>query len=125
MPELPTGTVTFLFTDIEGSTKAVQRLGTESYNEILGRHARLIRAVLAGVGHEVSTEGDSFFAVFENPKHAVRAAVQAQRSLAGETWPDEAPIRVRMGSGSLCAKRRVSPLRLATSSARAGELARC
>ncbi|HEU0235332.1 MAG TPA: adenylate/guanylate cyclase domain-containing protein [Candidatus Limnocylindrales bacterium] len=95
---LPTGTVTFLFTDIEGSTRLVESLGPEEYGALLERH----RAVLRGAfeehgGVEVGTEGDSFFVVFDRPTAAVEAAVEGQRRLAAETWPPDALIRVRMG----------------------------
>ncbi len=67
MPELPTGTVTFLFTDIEGSTRLLQQLG-DRYAELRDEHAAIIRRAIAeGGGVEVSTVGDSFFAVFRNP----------------------------------------------------------
>jgi predicted ATPase/class 3 adenylate cyclase len=97
MGELPTGTVTFLFTDIEGSTRLLQRLGGR-YADLLARHAEILRgAISEGRGTEVSTEGDSFFAVFPSPGGAVRAAVAAQRELAAEGWPDGEDVRVRMG----------------------------
>ena len=70
MQELPTGTVTFLFTDIEGSTRLLERLG-ERYRDVQRRHDAIIRSAIAtGVGQEVSTEGDSFFAVFPSPTGA-------------------------------------------------------
>jgi predicted ATPase/class 3 adenylate cyclase len=94
---LPTGTVTFLFTDIEGSTRLLQELG-EGYRAVQDRHAEIVRGVLeAEGGREVRTEGDSFFAVFRIPTQGVRAAVAAQRSLAEEDWPNGGPLRVRMG----------------------------
>ncbi len=75
MRDLPTGTVTFLFTDIEGSTRLLQRLG-ERYGEVQRGHDAILRgAVAEGGGREVSTEGDSFFAVFPAPAGAVVAAV--------------------------------------------------
>ncbi len=95
--ELPEGTVTFLFTDIEGSTRLLQGLG-DAYGSVLERHAELVRAALADhAGVEVDTEGDSFFAVFRTASDAVRAAVSIQRSLAAEPWPDERAVAVRMG----------------------------
>ncbi len=97
-PARPTGEVTFLFTDIEGSTKLVDRLGTAAWRPILARHRELVRASLAAdAGIEIATEGDSFFAVFREPADAVRAVAAAQRSLVAEPWPDGAAIRVRMG----------------------------
>jgi predicted ATPase/class 3 adenylate cyclase len=95
MPELPTGTVTFLFTDIEGSTRLLQELG-EGYRRIQDRHAEIMRAAFVN-GHEIRTEGDSFFVVFRSPVDAARAAVEAQRALSSEDWPHGAPLRVRMG----------------------------
>ena len=97
MQDLPTGTVTFLFTDIEGSTRLLERLG-ERYEDVQGRHDAIIRSAIAvGDGRELSTEGDSFFAVFPTPAGAVRGAVHAQRELAGTAWPDGAVVQVRMG----------------------------
>ena len=94
---LPTGTVTFLFTDIEGSTRLLQELG-ERYAAVLDEHAAILRlAIREGGGVEVNTEGDAFFAVFESPAGAVRAAVSAQRGLAGHSWSPGPPVRVRMG----------------------------
>jgi predicted ATPase/class 3 adenylate cyclase len=97
MPDLPTGTVTFLFTDIEGSTPLLERLG-ERYRDVQERHNAIVRAAIGeGDGREMSTEGDSFFAVFATPGGAVRAAVGAQRELGATAWPDGAAVRVRMG----------------------------
>jgi predicted ATPase/class 3 adenylate cyclase len=94
---LPTGTVTFLFTDIEGSTRLLQELG-DRYAKVRDEHAAILRrAVGEGGGVEVSTEGDSFFVAFGSPVAAVGAAVAAQRGLAGHRWPEGAPARVRMG----------------------------
>ncbi|MGH2385720.1 MAG: adenylate/guanylate cyclase domain-containing protein, partial [Candidatus Limnocylindria bacterium] len=95
--DLPTGTVTFLFTDIEGSTRLGNELA-DRFDAILAAHNQLIRDILARhAGIEVSTEGDAFFAVFPGAPPAVAAAVEAQRSLASFPWPDGAQIRVRMG----------------------------
>ena len=97
MAELPTGTVTFLFTDIEGSTRLLQALG-EQYRTVLEDHCRLLRQALAdGGGMELSTEGDAFFAVFPGAPQAIAAAVAAQRALAGHGWPEQASVKVRMG----------------------------
>jgi class 3 adenylate cyclase len=96
-PELPTGTVSFLFTDIEGSTRLLQDLG-DRYGAVRDEHAAILRrAIRDGDGVEVSTEGDSFFAAFASPAAAVGAAVAAQRGLAGHDWPAGFPVRVRMG----------------------------
>jgi predicted ATPase/class 3 adenylate cyclase len=97
MAELPTGTVTFLFTDIEGSTRLLQQLG-DGYRAVRDAHAAIVRRAIAeGDGVEVSTEGDSFFAVFPAPAGGLRAAVAAQRGLAGHEWPPDGAVRVRMG----------------------------
>ena len=97
MGELPTGTVTFLFTDIEGSTRMLQALGGR-WPSILEDHNRLLRGAIRDAGGiDLRTEGDSFFAVFQSAPAAVAAAVEAQRALAAHPWPDDARIRVRMG----------------------------
>jgi predicted ATPase/class 3 adenylate cyclase len=97
MAELPTGIVTFLFTDVEGSTRLLQELG-EPYATAQDRYAAIIRsAVEAESGHVVRIEGDSFFVAFSNPVHALRVAVAAQRNLAQDDWPAGASLRVRMG----------------------------
>jgi class 3 adenylate cyclase len=95
--EPPTGTVTFLFTDIEGSTRLLQDLGAD-YEAIQNDHMHLMReAITAGSGTEIRTEGDSFFAVFPTAGGAVQAAVAAQRNLHGHQWSHGKPLRVRMG----------------------------
>jgi predicted ATPase/class 3 adenylate cyclase len=95
--DLPTGTVTFLFTDIEGSTRLLHELG-EGYRAVQDRHSEIMReAVETEGGQEVRTEGDSFFIAFRTAGQAVRAAVAAQRGLAAEAWPHGRPLRVRMG----------------------------
>ncbi len=97
-PNRPTGTITFLVTDIEGSTELAAMLGPETYRLILEKHQRLLRdAFAAHDGIERSTEGDSFFVVFRDAPTAVGAAVRGQRSLAAEQWPARAHVRVRMG----------------------------
>src|SRR5688572_11030481 len=94
---LPTGTVTFLFTDIEGSTALLTLLG-EAYVTLLERHAEILRtAIVTSGGTEVSTEGDAFFAVFPSAPDAVAAAAMAQRELARTEWPKDASVRVRFG----------------------------
>ncbi|HYZ10630.1 MAG TPA: adenylate/guanylate cyclase domain-containing protein [Actinomycetota bacterium] len=95
--DLPTGTVTFLFSDIEGSTRLLDALG-DRYPVVLETHQRILRGALgARGGIEVSTEGDSFFVVFLSAPQAVAAAVEAQRAIAAHEWPTEAPLRIRMG----------------------------
>ena len=97
VPALPTGTVTFLFTDIEGSTKLLQRLGA-GYAEVLATHQRLLRQAWAAHGGvEVDTQGDSFFVVFPHTLDALAAAAQAQQALATYPWPQGEHVRVRMG----------------------------
>ncbi len=97
MPELLTGTVTFLFSDIEGSTRLLRSQG-DAWAGLLERHHQLMRAAFnANGGQEVGTEGDSFFTTFPTAPGAVRAAVEAQRALAAEPWPPGAEIRVRIG----------------------------
>jgi predicted ATPase len=91
MPELPTGTVTLLFTDIEGSTRLLNELG-DRYAELLAKHRRLLRAAFSShQGIEVDTQGDAFFYVFESAKEALSAAAEAQKALG------DGPIRVRIG----------------------------
>jgi predicted ATPase/class 3 adenylate cyclase len=95
---LPTGTVTFVFTDIEGSTRLLQALGTERYGRLQDEHNAILRAAIErGGGVEIRTEGDSFFAVFGSPGGAVLAAAEAQRGLASHDWPYGSEIRVRIG----------------------------
>lgn len=95
--DLPTGTVTFLFSDIEGSTRLVQALG-DRFVDVLETQQRLLReAFRAHDGVELGTEGDSFFVVFPTAPQAVSAAVAAQRAVAGYAWPHDATIRIRMG----------------------------
>ncbi|HJS28691.1 MAG TPA: tetratricopeptide repeat protein [Anaerolineales bacterium] len=94
---LPSGTVTFLFTDIEGSTKLLQALGAD-YAVLLADQRRILRAVFAAwSGREVDTQGDAFFVSFTRAKAAVEAAVEAQRRLQAHRWPGEVELRVRMG----------------------------
>src|SRR4051812_49970772 len=95
---LPTGTLTFLFSDIEGSTRLVQALGN-TYPTVLERHQRLLRlAFETGDGVEVATEGDSFFVVFRSAVSAVTAAGAAPRALAKEAWAARVGgVRVGLG----------------------------
>jgi predicted ATPase/class 3 adenylate cyclase len=97
MTELPTGTVTFLFSDIEGSTRLAQEHPRE-WPDLLGRHRELLRSSFTAYGGvEVGTEGDSFFVAFPSATGAVAAAVDGQRALAEEAWPPGVQLRVRMG----------------------------
>jgi class 3 adenylate cyclase len=97
MRQLPTGTVTLLFTNIEGSTALLGRLG-ERYGEALSAQRALMRAaVSASGGWEMEAAGDSFFVVFESAGDAVGCCVVAQRALAGHDWPGGEAVRVRMG----------------------------
>jgi predicted ATPase/class 3 adenylate cyclase len=94
---LPSGTVTLLFTDIAGSTRLLQN-HRQSYAALLAVHRRLLRAAFAEHGgHEVDTQGDSFFIAFPTAGEAVAAAAQAQRALASHPWPDGVRVSVRMG----------------------------
>ena len=89
---LPTGTVTFLFTDIEGSTRLLHELGAEAYSEVLAEHRRTLRAAFSVHGGvEVDTQGDAFFVAFPSAPDAVQAASEAIEGL------EAGPIRVRMG----------------------------
>jgi predicted ATPase/class 3 adenylate cyclase len=97
MADAPSGTVTLLFTDIEGSTKLLQRSG-ELYAELLADQRSMLRAAFdLHDGYEVDTEGDAFFVVFRSAKDAASAAAAAQRALAEHSWPDGNEVRVRMG----------------------------
>lgn len=94
---VPTGTVTLLFTDIEGSTKLVAKL-RDAYGELQADHQRLLReAFRAWDGHEVDTQGDAFFVAFRRARDAVSAAVATQRALSGHAWPGGVQVRVRIG----------------------------
>ncbi len=94
---LPSGTVTMLFTDIEGSTRLLQQLG-DRYADVLAECRQLLRAAFQHQsGHEVDTQGDAFFVAFARAIDAVLAAVDAQRALASHSWPQGATVRVRMG----------------------------
>jgi class 3 adenylate cyclase len=97
MSTLPTGTVTFVFTDVEGSTALVKQLG-EQYGELLSSHRRLIREPFsARVGVEIDTQGDAFFFAFSSAKKALAASVEAQQAHARHEWPAGVNVRVRMG----------------------------
>lgn len=97
MPTLPSGTVTYLFTDIEGSTRLLHELG-DHYAEILAAHHRILRsACKASAGREIETHGDGFFVAFPRARDAVAASVAAQRAIAAHSWPQGETVRVRMG----------------------------
>jgi class 3 adenylate cyclase len=97
VPELPRGTVTFVFTDIEGSTALLKQLG-EAYGEVLAAHRRIVRELFTGAdGIEIDTQGDAFFFAFPRARDAVTAAVEVQRAHATTRWPADAVVRVRIG----------------------------
>jgi predicted ATPase/class 3 adenylate cyclase/DNA-binding CsgD family transcriptional regulator len=97
MPDRPTGTVTILFTDMEGSTHLLQRLG-ERYAEVVATCRQLLRAAFQRWhGHEVDTQGDAFFVAFARATDAVWAAVEMQRTLAAHAWLDGVAVRVHIG----------------------------
>jgi predicted ATPase/class 3 adenylate cyclase len=95
--EFPTGTVTLIFTDIEGSTRLLQSVG-EKYGELLSLQREILREVFLGrQGVGVDTQGDAFFYAFPRARDAVLAAVEAQDAIAGQEWPAGAEVRIRMG----------------------------
>jgi predicted ATPase/class 3 adenylate cyclase len=92
------GMFAFLFTDIEGSTALLQRVGEDVYARVLADHHGLIRSALAGHrGREVGTAGDGFFAVFPSARACVAAALDMQQALGSQAWPGGEQVRVRMG----------------------------
>src|SRR6266550_3526460 len=93
---LPRGTLTFLFTDIEGSTNLLNALGTDRYHEVLEVHTETLRRAFAK-GYEVRIEGDALFMVFATAQDALAAAAAAQRALGTTVFPHGAVVRVRMG----------------------------
>ena len=94
---MPSGAVTFLFTDIEGSTRLVKQL-RERYAAVLADHRQLLRdAFDAHDGYEVDTQGDSFFVAFSSAREALLAAVEGQLALLTHSWPEGVEIKVRMG----------------------------
>jgi len=98
MSNLPGGTVTFVFTDIEGSTQLLQELGDEGYGRVSSDHRRLVRETFgARGGTEIDTQGDAFFFSFPRARDAVAGAVDAQRALRDHEWPEGKEVRVRMG----------------------------
>jgi DNA-binding SARP family transcriptional activator len=95
---VPTGTVSFLFTDVEGSTRLVQTLGEDDYGALLEQHHALLRAAFAEHGGlEIDTQGDAFFFAFRRARDAVAGAVAAQRAFAAAEWPAQATVRIRLG----------------------------
>jgi YVTN family beta-propeller protein len=97
MPDRRSGTVTFLFTDVEGSTGLLKQL-RDRYGEVLAEHRRILREAFAsGGGEEVDTQGDAFFYVFSRARDAADAAAAAQRALAAHAWPEDLEFRVRIG----------------------------
>jgi class 3 adenylate cyclase len=98
MPQLPSGTVTFVFSDIEGSTALLRRLGDAAFAELLRTHRRLVRETFAAHdGQEIDTQGDAFFYSFSRARSALAAAVAVQRAHADEPWPEGASVRIRLG----------------------------
>jgi class 3 adenylate cyclase len=98
MSKLPSGTVTFVFTDIEGSTSLLKRLGDDRYASALATHRRLVRSAFAEHGgEEIDTQGDAFFYSFTRARAALAGAVAVQRAHAQEEWPDGASLRIRLG----------------------------
>jgi predicted ATPase/class 3 adenylate cyclase len=96
--EAPSGILTMLFTDIEGSSDGIRTLGTDKWEAVLEHHTGIVRKALASHGgFEVRSEGDAFFAVFTSPSAALAAAAEMQRGLSEAPWPHEAQVRVRMG----------------------------
>jgi class 3 adenylate cyclase len=94
---LPSGTVTFVFSDVEGSTGLLKRLG-ERYGEVIAEHRRIVREAFGEHGGvEIDVQGDAFFFAFARARDAVAAAVSAQRAHAEHGWPDGEVVLVRMG----------------------------
>jgi YVTN family beta-propeller protein len=97
MADLPSGAVTFVFTDIEGSTRLVRQL-RDRYGEVLAEHQRLLREAFSKHnGHEIDTQGDAFFYAFGTAYEAVQASAEGQQALTGHAWPEETAVRVRIG----------------------------
>jgi class 3 adenylate cyclase len=98
MPNLPSGTVTFLFSDIEGSTSLLKRLGDEQYAELLRTHRQIVRETFGLYhGQEIDTQGDAFFYSFHRAREAVAAAVAVQRAHNERSWPQGVTVRMRLG----------------------------
>jgi class 3 adenylate cyclase len=98
MPDLPSGTVTFVFSDLEGSTRLLKRLGDDGFAELLATHRRLVRETFGRHGgNEIDTQGDAFFYSFARARAAVAAAVEVQRAHAEQHWPQGVRVNVRLG----------------------------
>ena len=98
MTELPAGTVTFLFTDIEGSTQLLKQLGPDRYGQLLTDQRSILRSAFREYGGtEIDTQGDAFFVSFTRATDAIAAVVQILRTLQEKEWPDSVDLRVRMG----------------------------
>ena len=95
---LPSGTVTFVFSDIAGSTALLKQLGDADYAQLLAVHRRLVREIFAAHdGQEIDTQGDAFFYSFERARQAVAAAIEVTRAHAKGTWPAGVEVRIRLG----------------------------
>ena len=95
---LPSGTVTFVFSDIAGSTSLLKQLGDVEYGQLLAVHRRLVREIFAAhEGQEIDTQGDAFFYSFVRARQAVAAAVEVTRAHAKSTWPGGVEVRIRLG----------------------------
>src|SRR5215475_10982105 len=94
----PTGTVSFLFSDIEGSTRLLHTIGQRRYEARLNEHCHLLRTCFARhAGYEVKTAGDSFFVAFASARDAAQSSIEVQRALAAKSWPADERVRVRIG----------------------------
>jgi class 3 adenylate cyclase len=98
MPDLPSGTVTFVFSDLEGSTRLLKQLGDDGFAELLAIHRRLVRETFGRHGgNEIDTQGDAFFYSFSRARAAVAAAVEVQRAHVEQEWPGGVKVNVRLG----------------------------
>ena len=98
MPDLPSGTVTFVFSDLEGSTRLLKQLGDEQFTQLLAAHRALLREIFGRHGgNEIDTQGDAFFYSFARARSAVAAAVELQRAHAEREWPGGVKVNVRLG----------------------------
>ena len=98
MANLPSGTVTFAFTDVEGSTSLLKQLGDAEYTTLISVHRRLVRDIFAAhEGQEIDTQGDAFFYSFVRARQAVAAAIEVTRAHARASWPGDVAVRIRLG----------------------------